>query len=435
MILSKDLLFWVKNSFFFLVATISFISLYDHTLVNYSSATSAISAYAIFDLLFDNLGYDLIFHHALVLFMKIYDINYGKIFDDDHYSTLVNICLMFEVSSIFLAFQTIHEKCVPFKNNFHAKVALLLQLLFFGSFYYSRIHYFVKHFIFDYNLHEHIYDQCNLIKEIGIENGNGAIDHISCLYGIYFIDIGFFALNIYWFTLMMKVLCKVCGVKKMIQSIHPSYYEDMMTYTLFFTSLYLIHFYTIQNEFQFQYLYDIIGTFLLGIASMIYHHFYSSFYWNGPKIEKSIDKIYYYTMIDQCSIKLRCFLAVFAAYGSFTRAEVMTSFCGEVCTLLPLLYYSRQKYLFYKNKDGNSDALIHDLQRYISIFNAPSYTLDNILLCTKGNEILACKYLILISTLVAGAFFVAPFYQANQLYVHLLLILQALLIGYVVIGA
>lgn len=47
---------------------------------------------------------------------------------------MIEICLYFQISSIFMAFQTIHDKLVPIKNKNHNILSTVLKFTFIGIF-------------------------------------------------------------------------------------------------------------------------------------------------------------------------------------------------------------------------------------------------------------------------------------------------------------
>jgi hypothetical protein len=255
---------------------------------------------------------------------------------------------------------------------------------------------------------------------------------------------GFFGLNIYWFTVMIKILYKKSGLKNVVEKINHSFFENILTYTLFITSLYMIYLYTIQNSYKPNYKYDIIGTFILGIASMIYHNYYAYFYKNKDKIcnheievENESKKIVFYTLIDQICIKIRSFLMIYSLYGN--SIQFNTSFILHLISAIPLVYYFYQDYeKIIKNKKINTNEpkekinlFINHLYKHISIYSGFTFVIDNIFISLKDNHNVYCKYNALLAIIISSGFFVKPFYEANQLYIHVLLILQSIVLGYI----
>lgn len=426
--MNEFFLFWIKNAFFFFVALTSFTSLYDKEIISYTTSTNLISAYATFDLLFYKLSPDLIVHHILVLYITFYNYFYSSLYQTEYRDLMIEICLYFEISSIFMAFQTIHDKLVPKKDNNHTILSSVLQFLFMGTFYKYRIENFYKEFVLNSDLHNHIYDVC--------ENSANSFVCKTHAYNIY---IGFFMLNIYWFTIMIKVLYKKSGLKNILEKInnYKIYSENILTYTLFFTSLYMIYFYTIQNSYQPLYLYDILGTFILGIASGLYHHFYSCFYLlkENDYSKELLYNINYYTIIDQLCIKLRCALVIYATYGfsnQFLISALLHTIFGSLFVYKSInihkVYPSTGNQMEYKNeKDIDKKIMstyIQQTYQNISLCGALTFIIDNVIMCTKSNENIYCKYNVLLGILITMGFFVKPFYEINQIYVHILLIIQ-----------
>ncbi len=428
--MNEFFLFWLKNSFFFLVALSSFTSLYDKEIVSYTTSTNLISVYATFDLLFYKLSPDLIVHHILVIYITLYNYFYKDLYQPEYRDLMIEICLYFEISSIFMVFQTIHDKLVPNKNKNHQILSTILQFVFMGTFYKYRIENFYKEFVLNSDLHTHIYDVC--------ENSANSFLCRNHAYNIY---IGFFMLNIYWFTIMIKVLYKKSGLKNILEKINFSFYENILSYTLFFTSLYMIYFYTILNSYQPLYFYDMIGTFILGIASMKYHQFYAYFYkLKEDKYSKELlYNINYYTIIDQLCIKLRCALVIYATYG-FSISSLISTILHTIFGSL-FVYKSMNNYksihnvhlsagdhMEYQNEKHIDKKIIstyiQQIYQNISLCGGLTFIIDNIIMSTKSNENIYCKYNVLLGILITMGFVVKPFYEINQIYIHILLILQ-----------
>ena len=415
-----DYLFLIKNTFFFFVAISSFISLYDKEIISYTTSTNLVSSYATFDLLFYKLSPDLIIHHILVLYVTFYNYYYGYLYETNYRDLMIEICLYFEISSIFMAFQTIHDKLLPKKDKNHTILSMLLQFLFMGTFYKYRIENFYKEFVLNSDLHNHIYDIC--------EKSENSILCKSHTYNIY---IGFFMLNIYWFTIMIKILYKKSGLKDIFKKLSISFFENILTYTLLLTSLYMIYFYTILNDYKPLYLYDIIGTFILGIASMKYHQFYAYFYQlkESEYSNKLLYNMNFYTVIDQLCIKLRCILVIYSIYG-FSNKFIISALLHSICGSL-FVYKSIKR---CKREDDDIDKkivynYIENIYQNISLCGGLTFIIDNIIISTKNNENIYCKYNVLLGILIAMGFFIQPFYEINQVYIHILLIIQSYLLG------
>ncbi len=426
----NDFPFWIKNTFFFIVAITSFTSLYDNQLVSYTTSINLISSYALFDILFYKLPTDLIIHHALVFYVTYYNYFYNYLYETEYKNIMIETCLYYEVSSVFLALQTIHDKVVPQKNKNHTILSTIFQILFMSTFYKYRIENFYNNFLLNADLHNHIYTICK--------------DDFLCKSHVYKIYMGFFGLNIYWFTIMIKVLYKKSGLKNVVEKLNHSIFEDILTYTLFITSLYMIYFYTIKNSYQTNYKYDIIGTFILGIASMNYHYFYSIYYklkeeeykYYDKNLLSILDDINFYTVIDQLCIKLRCVLVIYSVYG-FSLQFLTSVILHIICTLY-FVYQNNIDYKIAKKEEYKDKKLINNyierMYKNISLCGGLTFIVDNIIMSTKSNDNIYCKYNALLGLLISAGFFVKPFYEANQVYIHILLIIQSFVLGGIVVS-
>ncbi len=422
-----DYSFYIRNIFFFIVAITSFISLYDNTIVPCFTSVKLIASYATFDLLFYKLNYDLIIHHLLVIYIYFYNHFYSELYDIEYLNKMYELCLYFEISSLFMFFQTIHDKLVPIKNKNHTILSTILQFLFMTSFYKYRVENFYKEFVLNSDLH-------NYIKNVCEKSSN---PHL-CKTLLYIDYIGFFMLNIYWFSIMIKVLYKKSGLKNILEKIGFTLFENILTYTLLFTSFYMIYFYTILNNYKTNYIYDIIGTFILGMASMNYHIFYSYFYElkENEYSKNTLYNINYHTIIDQLSIKLRCLLIIYAGFG-YSHQFLLSLFLHTIFGSL-FVYKSVNNYKSILNEKEIDKKLVNDYigktYQNISLCGGLTFIIDNIITCTKSNENIFCKYNVLLGILITMGFFVKPFYEINQIYIHILLIIQSYVLGKIVIN-
>lgn len=305
---------------------------------------------------------------------------------------------------------------------------MLFQLLFFGTFYKYRIEKFYKNFVLNSELHNDIFNACEKSS-----------NPLLCKSLVYIDYIGFFGLNIYWFSIMIKVLYKKSGLKEICEKMGNSFYENILTYTLFITSLCMIYFYNILNIYKDNYKYDIIGTFILGIASMNYHHYYSYFYklkeeeYSGKNV---LNNINFFTTIDQLCIKLRCILVLYSVYGfSF---KFLTSLILHILFTLYFVYQNNIDYKIVKKEEYKDKKLINNyiekMYKNISLCGGLTFIIDNIIMSTKSNDIIYCKYNILLGLLITMGFFVKPFYEINQIYIHVLLIIQSFVLGGIVVS-
>ena len=451
--------FWAKNLFFFATALVSSISLYNPSMISMSRAIDWITAYTLFDTTLYRLNWDIRVHHAIVLIISLYNSIYGAKYDP-HYSNMVyKIFLYTEVSSVTLGIQTIFNRLYidgkdPKTISKPVKVvSTIIQLLFALSFYAVRIHYYTKHFIFNHDLIDYIGRFCWIQESYPME--------APITYGVVMVPmLSLFALNAYWFNIMVKTIVKATGLKTLIGKTSRSYYERILTYTLFFTSIAVSYIYVTQSiTFKVDYYYDMVGTFLLGLASAIYHNFYDRYYRddqlfikNGfEKVVKDQKRV---TFLDQMMIHLRMVLMVASKNGfgmitelSATVHIVSSSIFVYMIDLIDEKIESYQgsfpRKMIDEEKDKKEDYIAYQVRvcnngvvplmyRAISLCSGVTFVLDNIVIVFLNTDTYNTYYTqfnFVLFVLIALGFIIKPFYEANQVYIHLLLILQTFVLA------
>jgi hypothetical protein len=93
------------------------------------------------------------------------------------------LCLSMEISSVFLGL-------MPFVKKYK-KLEVLNIILFMISFFYCRIYNYSINFVFNWKKHEYMLDFYGTISKSGY-------------YVFYFIFMGFYLLNLFWFIFIVK---------------------------------------------------------------------------------------------------------------------------------------------------------------------------------------------------------------------------------------
>lgn len=439
--------FWAKNLFFFATALVSSISLYDPSMISMSHAIDWVTAYTLFDTTLYRLNWDIRVHHAIVLTVSLYNTIYGQEWDPYYVDMVYKIFLYTEVSSVTLGIQTIFNRLYmdgkdPKTISKPVKTAsTIIQLLFAISFYAVRIHYYTKHFIFNHDLINYIGRFCWEQESYPME--------APITYGVVMIPmLSLFALNAYWFNIMVKTIIKATGLKTLIGKYSRAHYEKILTYTLFFTSIAVSYLYCTQGStFKVDYYYDMVGTFLLGIASAIYHNFYERYYRDDHMLihfdfDQVVEQHKMITFLDQMMIHLRMVLMPISNFGVMS----MIPRISQIVHLLTFglfsfkLFKIEEEQKFYEKrypKDSEDSiykrflidtVVIPEIYDSISFASGISFTLDNILISFFNPHTVNTYYTqfnFVLFVLIALGFMIRPFYEANQVYIHLLLILQS----------
>ncbi len=454
--------FWAKNLFFFATALVSSISLYDSSLISMPRAIDWVTAYTLFDTTLYKLNWDIRVHHAIVLTVSLYNTIYGQEWDPYYVNMMYKIFLYTEVSSVTLGIQTIFNRLLiegkdPRTISKPIKItSTIIQLLFALSFYAVRIHYYTKHFIFNHDLIDYIGRFCWEQESYPME--------APITYGVVMIPmLSLFALNAYWFNIMVKTIVKATGLKALIGKISRAHYERILTYTLFSTSIAVSYLYCTQGPtFKVDYYYDMVGTFLLGIASAIYHNFYERYYRDDQMlIDFDFDQVVgqhkMVTFIDQMMIHLRMIMMPISNFGMFSIvpqiSQIVHLFTFGLFSFKLFKIEEEQKYYEKKYpKDGKnsedsedeSDSIykrflmdsvvIPEIYDSISFASGISFTLDNLFISFLNPLTVNTYYTqfnFVLFVLIALGFIIKPFYEANQVYIHLLLILQSFVLVYI----
>ncbi len=416
---------FIKDISYLLLTLFSLISLYDSSILSYRVMFYALTGYTFADLLFYKLGTDVYIHHTLVLSVFVLDYLYYDTIDKKISDMFSVLCLYFEVSSVFLAIISLLKKS---SHSYIAKYNLIniLNLLFYGTFIYYRLYYFSQIFLFNNELHIPLFDYCKNVQSI--------VSKDLCTTHFYGTFLGFALLNIYWFHLMTKIMVKSSGLKKIISKINTSTYEGLLGYTLYIKSFavlfsYLFHIQDRDILLKNDHLLDAFAVIALSIASMCCHHTWSHVY---KKIEnkKSVSEgdiamIQKYTFLDQLCIHIR-------------SAAITYGICGNSLLFYSSLFFhtvtTKQLYDdLYDSTKIHKDIPIDDIISYINQsvhFNlGGTFLYDNLLVSFYNFFDYHCQSNLWIGMFIAGSFFIRPFYEANQIYVHLLLTIQALILS------
>ena len=416
----------IKDISYLILSLFSVISLYDPNIISYRIMFYALCLYTLCDLIFFKLTKDVYVHHTLVFSIFLLDWLYYETIDTNINDIFNKICLYFEVSSVFLAFISIFKKS---ENILIKKYKLIdiTNIVFYGFFIYYRLYYFSQIFVFNNDLHIPLFDYCNNKQNITHKD--------VCLTQFYGTFFGFALLNIYWFHLMTKIMVKSSGLKSIINKIKTSTYENILGYTLYIKSLsvtisYLVYYNFYKKiEIEHDHYIDIISIIALSIASMYCHHTWKNVYKKIEKKEDINDKDIYrikkWTFYDQLCIHIRSSAIIYGIYGN--SLLFYTSLLFHILT-------SKQLYDdMYDNKIINKDIHIDKMISYINNsvhFNlGATFLYDNVLVSFYNVFDYHCQFNLFICMFIAASFYIRPFYEANQIYVHTLLIIQTIILS------
>ncbi len=146
-----------------------------------------ISLYTFIDTFFYKNKIDVIIHHIFLMTLTYFHYNYDNVINQSFYFEMKKLCLCMEISSVFLGLMPFFKK--------YKKLEIINIILFTLSFFYCRIYNYSINFIFDKTKHEYMIDFFDKISHKGY-------------YIFYFIFIGFYLLNLFWFVFIVKKMYK-----------------------------------------------------------------------------------------------------------------------------------------------------------------------------------------------------------------------------------
>ncbi len=405
---------YIKDISYLILAFLSGISLYNNELVSYKSMFYGLNIYTMADLIFFKLTNDVYIHHGLVMMVFLLDYMYYDKIDIKISNIFSKICLYFEISSIFLAIISI---CKKLESSFikRYKVLDIMNVLFYGFFIYFRLYYFSNIFIFNNDLHLEVFDFCNV---------QNVVHSGICKIQFYGTFLSFFLLNIYWFHIMTKIMVKNSGLKKIISKKSASYYENILGYTLYVKPILLTLVYIYHKLNDIEHYMDIIVVSILSVASMYCHHMWRNIFEKKELKEDDVKLIQKYTLYDQVAIHIR---SVIIMYGIFQDSKEF------YMSLVLHFLTTKQIYDDLYNKNINKNMEVDKMIEYINnsvYFNlGATFFYDNIMVSFYNFFDFHCQNNLILGMFIAASFFIRPFYEANQIYVHFLIILQTLILG------
>lgn len=378
---------------------------------NYDSTfCKIIFVYGFIDLFFTEKT-DVTIHHLCILLGASFNILY--IDNPTYYSSLFLSSLRnTEFSSIFY----ILLDWIPAK---YTTLVNINKLLFITTFFKFRIYDFYNVVIVNHNMYEGmvVFTRGHLSK------------FIHC-YGAAYI---FYALNLYWFAIILKKLYK--GLCKNIESYELAENILQYTYSLCIPTCVYTYFYgtTLEQLEQYivYYYYEIIGIAFLAACSYLYHAM--SLY----RIEKygvsfnCADKYVWTYMLDNIAIRIRVQASIYANTMIRSSLGHNTSSILFICTVSNLfsgifislyllyLYVTKQRYLY--------DLSTENSVRHSNILDTVSafpILVVSLCMCFGINDIVvAVKHMVVLYIIIILSL-IKPFYKMNHTVIHIMLIYQ-----------
>ena len=357
----------------------------------------------------------MIFHHMFGIFCM-----YTTLYVDIGSMSVATLSFSsVEISSIFLVLRIWLDDMAKYHtNNDYIWRPLLLMaqhinnMAFIGSFAYTRIYLYSRNLIFD---DEYI----SIIK-----NNNSSSPMI--LYYLFNASIyGLYALNIYWFAIILKSLFKKIRNLPLLSARNC---EWALQYTYISSFIYAVYRYSSLTIWNPVYWFDIFGYQLVSISSWLFHgKLYRDLVaiYPNTKID-TLDNVPVY-LLDIACINARTWLTSYTQYR--VVSGYLTSNGATIITTLAIVNtVSFGLYSWYicdmKNKKQAFEIGVNDYRTTIVNIIVGFPIVLNVLYQFINNYNNFYNGLSLfVNIYVCGVvMFIKPFYQANHLALHLLLL-------------
>ena len=372
---------------------------------DYSANNNLIKYYLLGELLFlPSTKKDMILHHLLTIALCSYPQYYNIDMKTNFYS--LKQLLLTENSSLFLSIMSF-IKSLNMTSHIAKKVEAVSMVLFVLS--------FLKYRIYDY--YNNIITNDYFYKMIKTDDS-----YIQYIWK-YYLTYGLFALNVYWFAIIIKVMWK-----KIDKYFSYKISEYLLQYSYFLCTLTTILTYALNaTDEQKQvcgnyYFFDVIANVFLAITSYKFHNYLYKKFQYSENFEITTNEYIRIMGADIIAIHIRGITEVYVHFkihnldGIFTliqNAHILSSI-GAVSYIL---YYfkniqQRGERVLYTNRSKVMDIWF-GLNPFIGICCSVASVYGQ---TYNTHNTILCLYLISLIT------WLQPFYSMNHLVIHILFI-------------
>jgi hypothetical protein len=347
---------------------------------------------------------DLMIHHIAVLLLICPSLNSTNALSN--LMPLMIGVLKTEISTIFLV-------CRGFIPEKYKTLSTINNILFVSLFIYTRVYEYTNKVIYNETIHRDIDKYYSPFDAKLIKIGG---------YTLY-------VMNLYWFAIIIKIFVKQINQSGLLLSFYQTEHVIKSMYFLSILACVCIY-----NPFSNHiYLLDIFGVTMLSITSYEYHNRVTKY-----KLDKNVldDDLIWYYIDDVLLINIRCFLCVLTNTNLYVSLTTISKnmYINMTLVYVSLLFHSACMYHFvkymFKIKCDNENMTITDgiPDKFValSLFNGLPILVDTIIIIFNTNDLYNRNNMLLITALIFINGMVKPFYHANHLAFHLLLLFQTI---------
>lgn len=365
------------------------------------------TTYLIFSYCFVDMFFckkDLFFHHLLTFSTILFSILHNITIDDSSYIYFSMIST--ELSSIFLIF-----------NYWLTDSKSVIMKGFQNSNYILFIVFFTKLRVYDYYYFVTNPETYTILSKYTGGEFGASLHFYSGIFGL-------FVLNLYWFSIILKIIYKGVIIKY-VPKLNTDYIAEIILSHTFFTHMYpVITKYGSNDAF----VYDVFGIAVLGFCSYYFHRTLANNYKTNTTINYTSNEIILPYIFDTCAIHSRSFLVVLTHFmldAQEKQGRVLFSLCVHIASIFGFLAYvikmlvKGEKYIY----DSDTKEPNHCKTLFYLLLIIPS-GIDCMLIFYNTPSISAKMDLLVINIVIAIAVSIQPFYKLNNLLIHLALYLQ-----------
>ena len=408
---NKNIIYNIECVANLLLSTVVSVNLYYYYYIDKSTLYFSIPLIAIhFVLDIFVCTNDIKLHHLcglLVIFTKYY---YNTL--PIHDSSIIILIYNFEITTFFYLFKIWLEPFKKTQNQLLKWMVTTNDIIFFVSFFKIRI--------FDY----YIYAINNPIMYENLYNyvGDRFFDNIVMYSGIY----GFFVLNMYWFLIMCKVICKKLFGEKIMSIETQINCQHITSLTLLFMPHVAAYAYYHSSP-NFAYFFDLVGIINLGFFNYKYHNSVKKYIKKNKQIDYLSEELFTHYVVDNLSIHLRSFLCVVTSlYEILPLVSHILVFVASIHCYFFYLFVTKLNNCI-KNKEqivyNNCKEKNEFLSEINNLMSIP-ITIDTFIVALFSSYYLNAVNLCFVTIFMAFTVFIQPFYEYSHVAFHSGLLLE-----------